>query len=149
MRTTLEPAGRRAHEHKGPFVELISPARRVSPLQVALVLPLIFGAAAGVVQAAWWLFTLGDGVLAGFVNALIALAPAVVYVLATLAVLRGRTARPAWALFLACGLALTAVALYVAHYEGFGLVMIVPPYLGVLALVQLLRRHRPLAAASG
>lgn len=72
------------------------------------------------------------------INVTIDLLPAVAYAAAVLLTIARRGGRAVWWILLACGLALSAVSMYAAATSGFGELMLGPPCLVGLCLVQLL-----------
>jgi hypothetical protein len=118
--------------------------------RLVLVLPLALGILGALYHAAVALSTGGQDALFYLASAALALAPALLYALAAIAVLRGRRSRPAWAALLVFGLALSAlIAYYLWRYREGGVLLFVPPYLAVLALVELLRGRGGERSASG
>jgi len=90
-----------------------------------------------------WTFRI-VGQAGGFyvVNAAIDGVPAVVYAAAVVLALSGRGGRLAWGVLFACGLALSAVALFYLATVGFGELMIAPFCLVALSLLELQSRSR-------
>ena len=124
--------------------------RRISLTQVLLVLPFALGILGALFAVAVALGTSGQGALFYLASALISLTPALLYALATLLVLSGRRSAPAWALLVVCGVVLSAVsAYYFWQYREWGVLMVVPPYLALIALIELLRTRGPERSASG
>ena len=76
------------------------------------------------------------------VNAAIDGVPAVLYAAAVVLALSGRGGRLAWGVLFACGLALSAVALFYLATVGFSEFMIAPFCLVALSLLELQSRSR-------
>jgi hypothetical protein len=124
--------------------------RGITFTRLVLVLPLTLGILGALYHAAVALSTGGQDARFYLASAALALAPALLYALAAVAVLRGRRSRPAWALLLVLAVALSAVtAYYLWQYREGGVLLFVPPYLAVLALVELLRGRAAGRSASG
>jgi hypothetical protein len=75
-------------------------------------------------------------------NLAIFLAPAVAYAAAVVLALTSRGGRVIWGVLLACGIVLCAIDLFYLVTSGFGELMVAPPCLVALSLVQLLSRPR-------
>ena len=97
-------------------------------------------------MAAWELGVADQSASYYVINVAISLAPAVAYAAAVVLALTGRGGRVAWSVLLACGLALCAIDLFYLVTVGFGELMVAPPCLVALSLVQLLSRPRSSAA---
>ena len=80
------------------------------------------------------------------INVAIGLAPALAYATAVVLALTGRGGRAIWSVLLACGVVLCAIDLFYLVTVGFGELMVAPPCLVALSLVQLLSRPRLSAA---
>lgn len=118
------------------------PVRRSALARWLLAIPLLLGAAGQI----WWLaMALGVGTDMGFDvgNVAIGAVPAVLYGVAAVLVLADRPGRLIWIVLLFCGAGLTLVCLgYLVEYREAGELMVFPPYLSVLAGVELVRLHR-------
>ena len=97
-------------------------------------------------MALWQLGVADQSVRYYVINLATSLAPAVAYAAAVVLALAGRGGRTVWSVLLACGLALCAIDLLYLVTWGFGELMLAPPCLVALSLVQLLTRLRPSAA---
>jgi len=75
-------------------------------------------------------------------NLAIFLAPAVAYAAAVVLALTSRGGRVIWGVLPACGIVLCAIDLFYLVTSGFGELMVAPPCLVALSLVQLLSRPR-------
>ncbi len=127
-----------------------SPGRAVARTRIVLVLPFALGILGALYHATVALTTSGQDVLFYLASAAISLAPALLYALAAVLVLGGRRSRPAWAVLLVFGVVLSAVtAYYLWQYREGGVLLLVPPYLAVIALVELLRPRGAERSASG
>jgi hypothetical protein len=88
-------------------------------------------------------FSAGDQAASFYlVNLTIDFLPALIYAAAVGLAITRRGGAVAWGILLICGLALTAVALFYAATSGFGGLMLGPPCLVALCLVQLLTSSR-------
>ena len=124
--------------------------RGITLTRIVLVLPLALGILGALYHAAVALSTGGQDALFYLASAAIALAPALLYALAAALVLSGRRARPAWGVLLLLAVVLSAVsAYYFWQYREGGVLLFVPPYLAVIALVALLRPRGAERPASG
>jgi hypothetical protein len=118
----------------------------LTALRWLLVIALAVAAVVLVRMAVWELGVADQSVRYYVVNLAVTLAPAVAYAVAVVLALTGRGGRAAWSILFACGLALCAIDLFYLVTWGFGELMLAPPCLVALALVQLLTRPRPGAA---
>jgi len=112
-------------------------------LRWLLVVALAVAAVVLVRMAAWELGVADQSVSYYVINLAISLAPAAAYAAAVVLALTRRGGRVTWSVLLACGLALCAVGLFYLVTSGFGELMVAPPCLVALSLVQLLTRPRP------
>jgi hypothetical protein len=71
------------------------------------------------------------------INVAIDLVPALAYAVAVVLAISRRGGSLAWGVLLACGLALSAVVLFYAATSGFGELMLGPPVLVALCLVEM------------
>lgn len=115
-------------------------------LRWLLVIALAVAVVVLVRMAAWELGVDGQSASFYVINVAISLAPGVAYAAAVVLALTKRGGRVAWSILLACGLVLCAVSLFYLVTAGFGELMVAPPCLVALSLVQLLTRPRPSAA---
>jgi len=118
--------------------------------RVVLVLPLAFGIYGHLSGLAWLPRTPDQDTLFYVVGAAVQFTPLLLYAVAAFLVLTGRRPFAGWTVLFVCGLVLSAVVLYYLwQYREWGILMVVPPYLTVLALVELLRERRSVVSASG
>ena len=106
-------------------------------LRYVLVLPLawgVYGAASGIAGS---IAMTGQDALFYLVDLVIYLAPAIVYATAAVMLVTDQRLRAGWYALLACGLALSAIDAFYVLQGTIGDLMIVPPYLTVVAVVQL------------
>ena len=115
-------------------------------LRWLLVIALAVAVVVLVRMAPWELGVADQSVRYYVINLAISLAPAVAYAAAVVLALTRRGGRVIWSVLLACGLALCAIDLFYLVTSGFGELMLAPPCLVALSLVQLLTRPRPGAA---
>jgi hypothetical protein len=112
-----------------------------------LLIALAVAAITHVRLAAWWLGSVADQSARFYVtNVAIDLGPALAYAAAVVLALTRRGGRVTWSVLLACGLTLSAISLFYLLSVGFGELMLAPPCLVALSLVQLLSRPRTSAA---
>ena len=145
MRNTLELARTGGHVQAGDTAVSGDVRARSMLTRWLVALPLLFGVAA---QLWWSALALGAATDMSFHpgNLAVGLVPAVLYAIAAVLLLGDRPQRLAWIVLLLLGAALTAVVLaYLVQYREPGELMLFPPYLAVVAMVELerLRRRSP------
>lgn len=118
----------------------------LAALRWLLVIALAVAVVVLVRMAVWELGVAGQSVHFYVIAVAVSLAPAVAYAAAVVLALTRRGGGAAWSILLACGLALCAIDLFYLITWGFGELMLAPPCLVALSLVQLLTRPRPSAA---
>ena len=123
--------------------------RQMTLARVLLVVPFALGILGALFAAVMALGTSGQGALFYLASVAISLTPGLLYALATALVLSGRRSYPAWALLFVGGAVLSAVeAYYLWQYHEWGVLMLVPPYLAGIALVEIRRTRGLVRSAS-